>query len=116
MIRDDMDEHHHPLAGSPARFAATLIAALIGTSPAFRAAIEGDMTLPEAVGRFLVAFAVFWVVGSVVSYAFRRVDASERMSGDVVSDDLAGGDVVDGSSDVPSAMSEMVPGSAAAER
>jgi hypothetical protein len=99
MTRDDIDEQRHPLAGSPARFAATLIAALVGTSPAFASAIDGEMTLPEALLRFLVAFVVFWVVGAVVSFAFRRTASSEDLP-----------------DETPSDMPEMVPGSAAADR
>ena len=98
MSRDDIDEPRHPLAGSPTRFAATLIAALVGTSPAFGAAIDGEMTLPEALVRFLVAFGVFWILGTVVGFAFHRNDA----------DDLADPN--------PSDMPPMVPGSAAADR
>lgn len=104
MTRYDIDEQPHPLAGSPARFAATLIAALIGTSPAFRAAIDGDMSLPEALGRFLVAFVVFWIVGAVVSFAFRRFGTAEDVHDEHTSDE-----------NTPD-MSEMVPGAAAAER
>ena len=60
------------LSGSPARFAATLVLALVATTPGFRAVLSDGGSLPAALGRFLVAFAALWVLGSVVAAVLRR--------------------------------------------
>jgi hypothetical protein len=60
------------LSGSPARFAATLVLALVATTPGFRAVLSDGRSLPAALGQFLAAFGALWVLGSVVAAVLRR--------------------------------------------
>jgi nitrate/nitrite transporter NarK len=61
-----------PLAGSPARFAATLVMALVAVAPAFGGVLSDRVSLPEALLRFVVACAAIWLVGSLTTYFVRR--------------------------------------------
>jgi len=82
------------LSGSPTRFAGTLVLALVSTTPGFREVLREGGSLPAALGQFLAAFAVLWVLGSIVAAVLRR-EPSE-----IVSVELA----------------EMVPGAAGVDR
>jgi hypothetical protein len=72
-------ERAQVLAGSPTRFATTLVVALLATAPGLHDALRGGEPLPAAAGRFLVAFGVLWVLGGIAAVLLRR-PAGERES------------------------------------
>ncbi|HEX7095265.1 MAG TPA: hypothetical protein VF183_05245 [Acidimicrobiales bacterium] len=99
-----------PFVGTPLRFAATLVVALLATSPAFAKAIEGESSLPAALVRFLLASAALWIVFSVAAALLRTRDAATTEPDEPP---------VHGSAenDMPAPeMTEMMPGAAAADR
>jgi hypothetical protein len=65
-------EHDRPsVGGSPTRYGATLIMALLASAPAFASTLNDRLSLPGALARFLLAFAVFWVIGALFSFVTR---------------------------------------------
>jgi hypothetical protein len=69
--------HHEPsddrpsVLGTPTRFAATLIMALVASAPAFTSALNDRLSLPGALVRFLLAFAALWAIGALFSFVTR---------------------------------------------
>jgi preprotein translocase subunit SecG len=74
----------------------TLFGALVASAPAFSSALRGRLSLPEALGRFLLIFAALWIVCSVAMALLARL--TPTMPVDAAS------------------MPEMVPGSAVGDR
>jgi hypothetical protein len=64
-------EDRPPALGSPVRYAVTLLLALVASGPAFLGAIDDRMSLPSALGRFLVAFVACWVIGALFTFITR---------------------------------------------
>ena len=85
------------LSGSPMRFAATLVIALIATKPAFEDVLADGAPLPGALFRFLVAFAVLWVIGGIAALVLHR-------------------DELESDTDVMIEVADMVPGAAGSDR
>jgi hypothetical protein len=59
------------LAGSPVRYAVTLVTALPASAPAFGSVMNDRLSLPEALVRFLLAFAALWAIGALFSFVAR---------------------------------------------
>jgi hypothetical protein len=71
-----MTGHEQPaerrsVLGTPTRFAATLVLALVATAPAFTNALDDRLSLVGALTRFLIAFGVLWALGAVFSLVAR---------------------------------------------
>ena len=69
------DDLHHPAeaaATSPLRFGAALLVALTATAPAFNGVMNDRLSLPDALARFLLAFAVLWGLLTILTIALRR--------------------------------------------
>jgi hypothetical protein len=60
-----------PVAGSPLRYAVTLVVALAASAPAFRGALDDRVSLPSALARFLLAFVACWVIGALFTFITR---------------------------------------------
>jgi hypothetical protein len=71
MAETEPDHHRSSVSGSPTRYAATLIMALLASAPAFSSALNDRLSLPGALVRFLLAFAIFWVMGALFSFVTR---------------------------------------------
>jgi hypothetical protein len=76
MRRSDAVDDMGMLLGSPTRFSASLVAALLATTPAFRSVLSDRLSLPAALMRFLIAFAVLWSIATITSIALRRSSTS----------------------------------------
>jgi|EndMetStandDraft_8_1072994.scaffolds.fasta_scaffold67576_2 hypothetical protein len=68
---DEMHTARPPVIGSPVRYAATLVISLIASAPAFGSVMNGRLSLPEALLRFLIAFAVLWALGALLTLVSR---------------------------------------------
>jgi hypothetical protein len=70
MARTDRPERRSVL-GSPARYAVTLVLALLATAPAFEGALDDRLSLATALVRFLIAFTVLWALGALFGLVVR---------------------------------------------
>jgi hypothetical protein len=71
MHPDEMHTERPSAFGSPLRYAATLVISLIAAAPAFGSVLNGRLSLPEALARFLVAFAALWALGALFTVVSR---------------------------------------------
>jgi hypothetical protein len=71
MTGQEAPDERRSVLGSPTRYAATLVLALIATAPAFTNALDDRLSLVAALVRFLIAFGVLWALGAVFSLVVR---------------------------------------------
>jgi hypothetical protein len=71
MHAKEMRRARPPVFGSPVRYAATLVISLIASAPAFGSVMNGRLSLPEALLRFLIAFATLWALGALFTLVSR---------------------------------------------
>jgi hypothetical protein len=70
--QDDRRPRPEAVATSPLRFGAALLVALTATAPAFNGVMNDRLSLPDALVRFLLAFAVLWGLLTILTLALRR--------------------------------------------
>jgi hypothetical protein len=77
MPTQEMHTDRRSVFGSPLRYAATSVISLVAAAPAFGSVLNGRLSLPEALARFLVAFAALWALGALFTVVI-RVPGSAR--------------------------------------
>jgi hypothetical protein len=76
--RDAEDAGGDPLPGAGFAMPVSLLAALVVSSPATLAALDGRLDAPVAMTAFVAALAAVWVVGAIGTWALSAFDGPAR--------------------------------------